>query len=300
MHSNLYSFQNIFNSFIRALAALLAIVVSFNTLALQNEMKNMSTSIEEFNRQQDKIEKILKPLLTDKIKDETATTFDTKENYIYFRSRSVFINATYAMRNMIIYAKSKAENILNVNSFTDNDHLNQHIRSLCNDFIQESKYILPLNIKYKSIYSLFGISTIKFLYRFPTFNSINDNSNDNPCNKNSDLINDTNNKDLKDFYNTIKCLDMLRNICIKIYIRNALISLAIEMLTFTLSIIIFIAIINSIPIESIHNEYSSNLLRILYATGMSIIIFPFELLLARSIPVLYIMRRSSATPFLHI
>ncbi len=300
---NFDSFRNTIDSFIRALAALLAIVVSFNILALRNEMKSMYTNIEEFDKQQKKMENLLKPLLTANIKDNTNV--DVNRHYTYSVLRHAIMDATYAMRNMIIAANNKAEKILRTNtidvSSSNKRFLNKDIQTLCKDFIQESQSALSLYAKFGSLYSLFSFSTISFVRRFPKFDVNKDKDNDYDNNDSTIINNIPKDEELRDFYNTIKYLDILKNICIKVYVRNTLTSLAIEMLAFTIPIIIFAAILGSNPAIYFHGESIRDILRILYAIGMSVIIFPFELLLVRSVPVLYLMmKNSSALPFSHM
>jgi hypothetical protein len=246
----------------------------------------MSTSIEIFDKQQNKMENLLKPLLTADIED------DDNDLSMF---RNAIMDITYAMKNMIIVANYKAKKVLKVDIINSNTSicLNKDIETLCKDFIQKSQYTLSLYSKYGSLYSLFTISTITFVHRFPKFN-VTDNKDFN----NND--NNINNEELRDFYNTVKHLDVLKNICIKVYVRDTLTSLAIEMLVFTIPIIIFDAILSSNSVVSFHSELSSNSSKILYAIGISVIIFPFGLLLVRSVPILYLMRSSSALPFSHI
>jgi hypothetical protein len=49
--------------YISALGILFAVAVSFNTLALQNQMKNLPRSISEVEEQVDKIENLLEPVI---------------------------------------------------------------------------------------------------------------------------------------------------------------------------------------------------------------------------------------------
>jgi flagellar motor component MotA len=72
--SNFSSFSDTLRYFISALGTLLAVVVSFNTLALQNQLKNMPTNISSLNKQLDEIEDILKPVL-DKSRDNIQKTY---------------------------------------------------------------------------------------------------------------------------------------------------------------------------------------------------------------------------------
>ncbi len=283
-------FRNTIDAFIRALAALLAIVVSFNTLALRNEMKSMYTTIEGFDKQQEKMKNLFKPFWTANIKD--GEDVDNSRHYKNPILKHAIADSTYAMKHMIIVANNNAEKVLKIDTITSNSYLNKDIQ-LCKDFIQESQYTLSLYVKYGSLYSLFSLSTTSFVHRFSIFNI---NNNDSYNNENNN-INNINNEKLRDFYNSIKHLDILKNICIKIYVRNILTSLAIEMLVFTIPIIIFAAILSSNSIVSFHGESPSNSLRILYAIGLSIIILPFELFFVKSIPVLYLMKNSSAFPF---
>ena len=61
--SNFDSFSDTLRYFISGLSTLLAVVVSFNTLALRNQLNNMPNSIEALDRQLDKISNLLQPVI---------------------------------------------------------------------------------------------------------------------------------------------------------------------------------------------------------------------------------------------
>jgi len=67
---NFSSFSDTLRYFISGLATLLAVVVSFNTLALRNQLNNMPTSIETPDRQLDKISNLLQPVINQSEKYE--------------------------------------------------------------------------------------------------------------------------------------------------------------------------------------------------------------------------------------
>lgn len=60
--SNFGSFSTTLRYYISALGTLLAVVVSFNTMAIQNQLKNMPTRIKSMNNQLDNIQNLLEPV----------------------------------------------------------------------------------------------------------------------------------------------------------------------------------------------------------------------------------------------
>lgn len=73
--SNFSSFSDTLRYFISALGTLLAVVVSFNTLALQNQLKNMTTGMDSLNKQLDNLEDILSPVLHRRREDKKTGQF---------------------------------------------------------------------------------------------------------------------------------------------------------------------------------------------------------------------------------
>lgn len=272
--SNFSSFSDTLRYFISALSTLLAVVVSFNTLALRNQLSNMPNSTEVLNRQLDKISNLLQPVIKQMENDEEQ---ETPTSY----KKSAILYYTDAMKSMLLDSKKRAESI--VKNYDNNNNnkksLNQkekHFRNVCIDFINEIERRLSLYDKYKSPYYLVSISTTDFVEKMK-FNQ-----------------GTYTNEQTKELFETSKRLHVVRNISVRIYIRNSLTKLSFEMLISTIPIITFAAVISAI---SNYGEYNPLYLRLLFAASMSIVIMPFILLFVRTMPVLALIHSSSSIPF---
>jgi uncharacterized membrane protein YgaE (UPF0421/DUF939 family) len=114
--SNFDSFSNTLRYFISALGTLLAVVVSFNTLALQNQLKNMPNAMEQLDNQTDKIGQLLKPVInvqeTDNNKKENQVqndyNFSKELEHYYSENIKLFEDAilyfTDALESMFVVA----------------------------------------------------------------------------------------------------------------------------------------------------------------------------------------------------
>ncbi|MDQ3852476.1 MAG: hypothetical protein M3299_06550 [Thermoproteota archaeon] len=272
--SNFSSFSATLRYFVSALATLLAVVVSFNTLVLRNQLSNMPNSMEALNRQLDKISELLQPVIR-QIK-ENGEGLESNDTY----DKSATLYYTDAMKSMLIESKRQAESIVRNNDGISNGQLNHNdgksLRSICRDFIKEIDYRLSLYDKHKSPYYLVVVSTTYFVQKMK-FNQ-----------------GTYTNEETKELFETSKRLHVIRNISARIYIRNSLTKLSFEMLISTIPIITFAAIISAI---SNYDQYNAVFLRLLFATSMSIVVMPFILLFVRTMPVLTLIHNSSSIPF---
>ncbi len=219
--SNFSSFSNTLRYFISALGTLLAVVVSFNTLVLQNQLKNMPTNMDNLNKQLDKVEDIVRPVLKMTKEEDFRRAYDKilEDATLYFTS---------AIESMIIVAKNHAQEVVNNSNNNNDDKENNGIQKLSDGFIKEAEYRLSLYNKYKSAYNLITISTTYFVEKM-RFSS-------------GTYANEKTHK----FYETIKHLHVLRSICQRIYIRDTVATLSYDLLVSTIPIIAFIAAISSI------------------------------------------------------
>lgn len=272
--SNFSSFSDTLRYFISALSTLLAVVVSFNTLALRNQLSNTPNSMEVLNRQLDKISNLLQPIIKQMENDEEQ---ETPISY----KKSATLYYTDAMKSMLLESKKCAESIVKNydNSNNNKKSLNQkekRFRNVCIDFINEIERRLLLYDKYKSPYYLVAISTTDFVEKMKFNQGV------------------YTNEQTKELFETSKRLHIVRNISVRIYIRDSLTRLSFEMLISTIPIITFAAVISAI---SNYDEYNTLYLRLLFAASMSIVIMPFILLFVRTMPVLALIHSSSSIPF---
>lgn len=273
--SNFSSFSDTLRYFISALGTLLAVVVSFNTLALQNQLKNMPTSMDSLNKQLDNLEDILSRVLLRRREDDNQDNFQTFKNSIIF--------FTDALESMIIVARDHARSITAASNSTkysdrnEEDYYKKHeVLDLAKRFVNEAEYKLSLYKKDKTPYSLISISTPYYIQKLK-FNYLRDE-----------------NEELSQFYEIVKRLQALKSICQKIYIRDTLAKISFELLASTIPIIVFITAIASI---SNYEQYYTLLIRALFAVSLSTATLPFMLLLVRNIPILQLIRSSSTVPF---
>lgn len=270
--SNFSSFSDTLRYFISALGTLLAVVVSFNTLALQNQLKNMPTNVSSLNERLDELEDILKPVLNssrDNIQQAYHKLFE--KSTLYF---------TDAMESLIIVAKDHAQNIAinNINDSSMDDRENNdegELLSLGNKFVK-AEYRLSQYKKYKTAYNLISISTSYFVEKMRFISGTHKD------------------EEAQRFYETIKRLQVLKSICQRIYIRDTLTMISYELLLSTIPIMAFIAAIASI---SNYEQHNILFIRILFAVSLSASTLPFVLLLVRNLPILHLIKSSSTIPF---
>ena len=270
--SNFSSFSDTLRYFISGVSTLLAVVVSFNTLALRNQLNNMPNNIEALEKQLDKISKLLQPVINQMEKDQEQESSSSYKN-------SATLYYTDAMKSMLQESKSIAESVLKNYDSSKKEFSNKQVnnfRNICTDFIKEIDRRLSLYEKYKNPYYLVIISTTDFVERM-RFNQVTHS-----------------NEQTKELFDISKRLHIIRNISVRIYIRNALTKLSFEMLMSTIPIITFAAIISAI---SNYEQYNTLFLRLLFAASSSIVIMPFLQLFVRTMPVLAVIHRSSSIPF---
>jgi hypothetical protein len=272
--SNFSSFSDTLRYFISGLSTLLAVVVSFNTLALRNQLNNMPNSIEALDRQLDKISNLLQPVIK-KQRDK-----DEEKEPSASHRRSATLYYTDAMKSMLLESKSHAESIVKNHDSRKKEGLSnqqeKNFRNTCIDFINEVEKRISLYEKYKSPYYLVIISTTDFIERM-RFNQFT-----------------YSNEQTKELFDISKRLHIVRNISVRIYIRNSLTKLSFEMLVSTIPIITFAAVIAAI---SNYGEYNTLYLRLLFAASSSVVIMPFLQLFVRTMPVLAVIHSSSSIPF---
>ncbi len=271
---NFSSFSNTLRYFISGLATLLAVVVSFNTLALRNQLNNMPTSIEALDGQLDKISNLLQPVIKQREKSE-----EQESSSSYKKSATLYY--TDAMTSMLQESRRYAESIVkkNYDNSRKQELSNQqekNFKDICTDFLDSIEKRLSLYEKYKSPYYLVIIATTGFVERM-RFNEVT-----------------YSNEQTKQLFDILKKLHIIRNISVRIFIRNSLTELSTEMLISTIPIITFTAIIASI---SNYEQYNPLLLRLLFAASSSIVVMPFLQLFVRTMPVLAVIHGSSSIPF---
>jgi hypothetical protein len=269
--SNFSSFSDTLRYYISALGTLLAVVVSFNTVALQNQLKNLPTNIKLLDSQLNRVETMIKPILSqNKVNEDWNNNLNNDK-------RSFFDNVTRyysdALKNMVIIVNDSANVIINKK---EESNIIKKFQNVCKDIFYECNYRLKKFNKTGSPFDLIKIDTTRFLVRLTL------------------TLDPNNDDDSKNFYNLIKNLHVLRNISSKIYLRNLLSNLTYELLVASIPIIAFIGVISSI---SNYENYNIVLLRILFSISISIAIMPFIILFIRTIPIVNLIKDLSDIPF---
>lgn len=287
--SNFGSFSDTLRYYISALGTLLAVVVSFNTLALQNQLKNMPKDRSEVQNQIDNLNDLLKPIMNVKEKsprplkdiDNTNENAEMIENInlnenekeTLFRATE---NLTDTVRGMIIIvrllSKQASENKRKVK---EGKH-DKRLVNIYDNIVTECESRLSLYKKTQHIFSLITISTTEFIERlsFSTNTEKEDNA--------------------KAVYESLKRLHVLTSIGYSIFIRNTLADLSKELLISSIPVITFIGLIASI---SNYENYDMLIIRLLFAISITIVAIPFILLFIRTMPILYLIKASSTIPF---
>lgn len=269
--SNFGSFSDTLRYYISALGTLLAVVVSFNTVALQNQLKNLPTNIKLLDSQLNRVETMIKPILLQNKENEDWN------NNLNNDKRSFFDNVTRyysdALKNMVIIVNDSANVIINKK---EEGNTIKKFQNVCKDICYECDSRLKKFNKTGSPFDLIKIDTTRFLVRLTL--TLDPNNDDNS----------------KNFYNLIKNLHVLRNISSKIYLRNLLSNLTYELLVATIPIIAFIGVISSI---SNYENFNIVLLRIFFSISISIAIMPFIILFIRTIPIVNLIKDLSDIPF---
>ena len=269
--SNFNSFSDTLPYYISALGTLLAVVVSFNTVALQNQLKNLPTNIKLLDSQLSRVETMIKPILSqNKEKEELNKSLNINNKSSIFDNVTRFYSD--ALKNMIIIVNESADRIINKQKESD---MVKHFQNICKDISNECDSRLKSFKKTGSPFDLIKIDTTRFVVRLT-------------------LTLDKDDNDSKNFYNLIKNLHILRNISSKMYLRNLLSNLTYELLIASIPIIAFIGIISSI---SNYENYNIVLLRILFGISISIAIMPFIILFINTIPIVNLIKDLSDIPF---
>jgi hypothetical protein len=287
--SNFGSFSDTLRYYISALGTLLAVVVSFNTLALQNQLKNMPKDLSQVQDQIDKLDDLLMPILsvkesnstaskgTDKTYQNTATIEESKldddEKKVVFRATE---NVTDAVRGMIIIVRVLSKEAFENKIKKKEKEQDSEFVNICNSLFAECISCLSLYKKTRHIFSLITISTTGFIQRLNFSMKIEKEDNANAV------------------YESLKRLHVLKSIGYSIFIRNMLADLSKELLISSIPVITFIGLIASI---SNYENYDILMLRILFAISITIASIPFILLFIRTMPILYLIKTSSTIPF---
>ena len=286
--SNFGSFSDTLRYYISALGTLLAVVVSFNTLALQNQMKNMPKSISEVQEQIDKIENLLEPVIRRK-ESKTQQRINVvnvdsdskiKNNKTKNDENGAFYDATEnlsdAIISMIIIVKDLSKSVSEKIREKNGEKVSKILSDMFDNIFDEYTLCLSTYKKTKHIFPLITISTTRWIQRLK-FNT------------------DTKDEgDAKELYESLKRLHVLKSIGYSIFIRNTLADLSKELLFSSIPVIIFIGSIASI---SNYENYSMLLIRTLFAVSIAIVSIPFILLFIRTLPVLHLIKASSTIPF---
>ncbi len=274
--SNFNSFSDTLRYYISALGTLLAVVVSFNTVALQNQLKNLPTNIKLLDSQLTRVQDMIKPILSDSKENDERKNNNRLKEQSNDNKKSLFDNVTRyytdALKNMIMIVNESAQSITNKKKESE---MVKHFQNICKDVSNECEDRLKKFRKSGTPFDLVKIDTTRFVVRLT-------------------LTLDNNDEDSKNFYNLIKNLHVLRNISSKIYLRNLLSNLTYELLIATIPIITFIGAISSI---SNYENYNIILLRILFGISISIAIMPFIILFIRTIPIVNLIKDLSSIPF---
>jgi hypothetical protein len=263
-----------------ALVTLLAVVVSFNTLTIQNQLKNAPKTIKELSDQLDDLRSLIEPVLNKRPRGRNRQSIkenhdgngndDSNDHDLLFDNAHLYVSD--AMRSLATIVRDNSKRYLELVELSELSEF----KNICQCIYKEYSSKISFYDKTKSTYSLLTLSTTEFIQDM-IFNNFY-----------------SNNEKIKEFYEGFQKLHLLKSFSIQIFIRNTLSNLSREMLSFTIPIIAFVSIITSI---SNYDDYDANLLRILFASSISIVILPFLILLIRVLPILYLVKDESAIPF---
>ena len=217
---------------------------------------------------------------------------------------------TFDNRKFSKHSKNKIKD--NNNNKISFDIINNNIHTICQQLLIDCKFILRLYNRNRHLFTLIIFNIDDYLRRlrenYYYYNFYINYKKDIEISKesieNGDIFDDNkdnqnNNqqqwKSLESFYNLMKECNGVRNLCIKICIRHHLSRLAFEILTFTIPIIAFAAIIalSRILLE----QYSNYIVNMLYSLTLSIVILPFVVFFFRSLVIFYIINSQNARPF---
>ncbi|CAN5705584.1 hypothetical protein BH23THE1_BH23THE1_30520 [soil metagenome] len=301
--SNFGSFSDTLRYYISALGTVLAVVVSFNTLALQNQMKNMPGNLSQVHEQIDKTDDLLKPILqrmqnkslykarghnngddknhdpnieSERVDKQVDQNIDSNEKSDELKAfQNATENFTDAFKSMIIIVKDTTNNIFQEKN-GDTGKKRDSLQDISEKISTECTKILSAYEKTNHLFAFILMSTTPFIQGLKF---------------NVDVENDTNAKTL---YESLKRLHVLKSIGYSIFVRNTLADLSKELLVSSIPIITFIGLISSI---SNYETYDIFLLRVLFAISISIAAIPFMLLFIRTLPILHLIKTSSTIPY---
>ena len=291
--SNFGSFSDTLRYYISALGTLLAVVVSFNTLALQNQMKNLPKDLSQVQDQVNNLNDLLRPVQSikesnsrssmnnvnttknsEKIKNIKLN--DNEEKEILSRAAE---NLTDAVRSMIIIVRLLSKQAIeDKRNLKEGEH-DRKLSSIYDGIITECNFRLSLYKKTHHIFSVIAISTTGFIQRL---------------NFSMDSDKEDNDTKAEAVYESLKRLHVLKSIGYSIFIRNMLADLSKELLISSIPVITFIGLIASI---SNYENYDILMLRVLFTISITIASIPFILLFIRTMPILYLIKTSSTIPF---
>lgn len=288
--SNFGSFSDTLRYYISALGTLLAVVVSFNTLALQNQMKNLPKDLSQVQDQINNLNDLLKPIQSVKEsnsrpsiarentsenpeKIENIKLNDNEEKEILFHATE---NLTDAIRGMIIIVRFLSKQSIENKRKIKEEEYHSNLSTVYDGIITECNSRLSLYKKTRHIFSLIAISTTEFIQRL------------------NFIINSDKKDNAKTVYESLKRLHVLKSIGYSLFIRKMLADLSKELLISSIPVITFIGLIASI---SNYENYSILMLRFLFSISITIASIPFILLFIRTMPILYLIKTSSTIPF---
>lgn len=288
--SNFGSFSDTLRYYISALGTLLAVVVSFNTLALQNQMKNLPKDLSQVQDQINNLNDLLKPIQSAKEsnsrasidREETSKNPEKIENIQLKNNEEEEIlshateNLTDAIRGMIIIVRFLSKQSIENKRKVKEEEYHSNLSSAYDCIITECNSRLSLYKKTHHIFSLIAISTTEFIQRL------------------NFIINSDKKDNAKTVYESLKRLHVLKSIGYSMFIRKMLADLSKELLISSIPVITFIGLIASI---SNYENYSILMLRFLFSISITIASIPFILLFIRTMPILYLIKTSSTIPY---
>ncbi len=288
--SNFGSFSDTLRYYISALGTLLAVVVSFNTLALQNQMKNLPKDLSQVQDQIDNLNDLLKPIQSVKesnsrasIKTENLSQNSEKIENIKLNDREekeilsrATENLTDSVRSIIIVVRLLSKQAFENKRKVKDGEQDSKLSAIYDGIINECNLRLALYKKTNHIFSIIAISTTGFIQRL------------------NFTVNTDKEDDAKAVYESLKRLHVLKSIGFSIFMRNMLADLSKELLISSIPVITFIGLVASV---SNYENYDILMLRVLFAISITIASIPFILLFIRTMPILYLIKASSTIPF---
>ena len=161
--SNFSSFSYTLRYYISILGTLLAIVVSFNTFTLQNQLKDMPINLKNLENQLNKIDTLKESLSLSEIANNNGPSQLNKDNINYNLQKEpkftelfkAIYNYSDALFNVISNIRSLAIQIKNNNYNQLESKTIDEIEKICKHISEECNYRLDLYKKYKSPYNFY-------------------------------------------------------------------------------------------------------------------------------------------------